>query len=114
MVVTVGGRHHALLRVQPHTHLAQVVGEDGGQTPEGGLVLQTVVMAGGGKQRAALVHPVVAVGVVAVEQRAAQAGQQAGHVQPVRVVRRLGLQEPAAHAGQALHQQRFNARILDH
>ena len=26
----------------------------------------------------------------------------------------LGLQEPAAHAGQALHQQRFNARILDH
>ena len=78
------------------------------------MVRQTVVMAGGGKQRAALVHPVVAVGVVAVEQRAAQVGQQAGHVQPERGVRRLGLQEPAAHAGQALHQQRFNSRILDH
>ena len=62
-----------------------------------------------------LLHPVVAVGVVAVEQRAAQAGQQAGHVQP----------DCGSCAGWACRNQRrtpgrrcinsaSNARILDH
>src|SRR5256885_16252431 len=61
VVITVDAGHGMVLRVHAHAHLSQVVGQDGGNGPECGVVLQPVPRGGVLEQVTGLVDPVVAV-----------------------------------------------------
>ena len=46
VVITVDAGHGMVLRVHAHAHLSQVVGQDGGNGPECGVVLQAMARGG--------------------------------------------------------------------